>query len=278
MSQVKANGLGVFGVSEKKLEMKNIVKEEYIRNEWIDTVIQLPRKVNYHQNIVLIVRKNKRKTNQYIRMINSPTIFDELKLKLDKQKIDRIVKSVNNSKEYSGFVRNVPLDEIKESNNSLIPSRYVQKYTFALQDNLSIQIDYSQLEDGNTYRLSDVAKVYIDDDSKPETDLVIDRKSIYIDVTSKNISKDWLIEFIHSPVGKFQLNKLGLENIGNLRIPIIPVEKQKESIQKFNNVKQKVENVNASLDEVEKEINQRLYDSMGISDTFEIIDKKNLPD
>lgn len=274
MTRVKSGGYGIFGVHSWLLDRDSSIKNDYVRRGLVDTVIQLSDSIGEDINIILIVRKSKVRDDRSIRMINAPdgdlsdNIFSSV---VNKQTANRVIKSWNKNKDYAGFVRNVSFKEIEKSNNALFPGKYVQSKSISLKENLSVRVDFSKLEKADTYKLSDVAKICSGDSS--ESDIVLrmnDKKIVKVEIDSKYVYKQWFKEFLRSPLGKLQLTKFNTRTAGNLQIPIVPLKEQIESIKKFNLVKTKVKNVNASLNEATAEIEQRLYDSMGIGNVFEI--------
>ncbi|WP_125588067.1 N-6 DNA methylase [Companilactobacillus jidongensis] len=281
MSQIKSDGYGIFGVIDWLLDRDSTLKNDYIKRGLIDTVIQLSNKIGQLMSIILVVRKSRVRDDRSIRMINASDSYvskNFMESIFNKQVADRAIKTWNKNNEYAGFVRNVSLKEIEKNNNALLPNRYVQSEAFQIQEDLSVRVDISKLEEADMYKLSDIAKVYTYGKNKSDFELKVNGKStVKVKVDSKYVDKQWLKAFLDSPLGKTQLAKFNKKTVGNLRVPIVPLKQQIESIQKFNRVRIKVENVTANLDEAANEVDQRLYENMGISKVFEIINK-NLPD
>jgi len=278
MSRVKSEGYGIFGAIEWLLDRDSSIKNDYIQRGLIDTVIQLSDDIGEVMSIILVVRKSKVRDDRSIRMINAPDseLSDNMvRSVVNKQTANRVIKAWNKKNEYAGFVRNVSFEEIEKNNNALLPSKYVQSESIPLKENLSVRVDFSKLEKADTYKLSNIAKIYSEDSGKGDIELEVnDEGTVEVEADSKYVNKQWLEEFLHSPLGETQLTKFNAQTVGNLQIPIVPLEEQMESIQKFNLVKTKVENVNANLDETAAEVEQQLYDSMGIGDVFEVMDKE----
>ncbi|WP_334329252.1 N-6 DNA methylase [Companilactobacillus sp. HBUAS59699] len=262
MSQLKDDSRGIFGMEEYFLKDSQL-KDKYISNGQIDTIIQLGIET-IEPNLILIIKKSQVRTDKSIRMINtvskSHSILDRYRIiKLDRQKIDRVVRTVNKDNEYAGFVRNVPLTEISKNNYSLIPRNYIQNRTYKLKKGYSVRVDDSKIDDTKAYVFSDVAK--------------IEQKSYKAD--PKYLNQRWLEEFIGSPVGRAQSEKMDTHNI---RIPIVPLEQQNASVQKFDDIKKKFDNVNNNLDEMAEEALQQFYDDSGVGNVIKIEKNKNLPD
>lgn len=244
MSQLKDDSRGIFSMDEYSLK-KSRLKDEYISRGQIDTIIQL------ESNLIFIIKKSQVRTDKSIRMISPLSKYSNVINDLDKQKIDRVVRTVNKNNEYAGFVRNVPLAEISKNNNSLIPSNYIQNGLYELKKGHSVKVDDSKLGDTRSYVFSDVAK---------------DKRGVFsYEANPKYLNQRWLEEFIHSPVGRAQFEKRGLNNI---EIPIVPLEQQNASIQKFNDFKEKFDNVNKNLDEMATEALKQFYDDSGVGNVI----------
>lgn len=98
---------------------------------------------------------------------------------------------------------------------------------------------------------------------------------------SGNIDPTWLKMFLESPVGQYQLELnaagtvvrlLQTEAIKALKIPIISLEKQKEIISIYENESERIYNELEKLQTQLKNEKLKAYKSMGLKESFEILE------
>lgn len=90
----------------------------------------------------------------------------------------------------------------------------------------------------------------------------------------------WIKMFLESPVGQFQLELnaagsvvklLQTSNIKELKIPVEPLERQKEIISLYKKETKKIQNEIEKLQIQLKNEKLKMFDSMGLEETFEIL-------
>lgn len=107
------------------------IREKIIKENLIESVILLPEKLFYNTQapaVIIVLNKNKpeEKKNKIL-LINASKEFQPGKKQntLSKENIERIVKVYREFKEVEGFSKIVTLEEAKEADYNLSPSRFV---------------------------------------------------------------------------------------------------------------------------------------------------------
>ncbi|GAB2021234.1 hypothetical protein RyT2_03080 [Pseudolactococcus yaeyamensis] len=120
-----------------------------------------------------------------------------------------------------------------------------------------------------------VIKVILVD--KKIDNLLFNSNLVRIRVNSSKISSEWLLEYLKSPIGMAQLEmmmegatvqQISFKRLSNLQVPLITLEEQKISIQKFQNKKLKLQEQFQILKREETILKNKLFSDMGISEFF----------
>ncbi|WP_439780671.1 N-6 DNA methylase [Methanobrevibacter sp.] len=148
VSKLSVEGIAGFLLSNGSLSDKGAeykIRKQLIENDLVEAILILPRKLFYTTDISVslwIINKNKKEKNNFrdrtneilfldLRQMGAP--FDKKYVQLTQEDRDKVVSTINtwrsniyNYEDISEFCYSAELDEIKEKDYVLVPSRYIE--------------------------------------------------------------------------------------------------------------------------------------------------------